>query len=109
MLYNNHYVIFRSLLDICYVIKLLINASIFYKKLRKDSGKSLLLDFFVNKFALLAKEIKLADYISSSQGNWGTKGSSYNISNNNDNLGKCEDNNDTIKRYGKELKNKNHK
>lgn len=54
---------------------------------------------------MLAKEIILANYISNLQGNWDTKGSSYNISGDRDNAVESEGNDNIVEKQRKDLEN----
>ena len=103
--HGNHHSAVGSFPDVCYLIKLLASESAFHEQLGRGSGESLLPDLFINGTALLAKGIILADYMSNLQGNWDTKGSSYNTSGNRDNVAEGEGDDDTVKREGRDLEN----
>ncbi len=104
-LYGNHHSIIRSFPDICYLIKPFANKSAFYEHLKRGSSEFPLPDLFVNDTTLLVRGIALAEYISSFQGKWGIKISSYNTCDKDDNMVEGED--DTIKKQEKDLENDN--
>lgn len=47
-----------------FFIKLLVNKSTFYEKLKKNNSKFLLINFFANRSILLASKILLSNYMS---------------------------------------------
>lgn len=102
ILHSNHHSTISSFLNICYLIKLLVNKSIFHEQLKRGSSKSPLLNLFVNGIALLIKGVVLAEYISSVQDNWGITKYSYSTSGDSENA-----DNDMIKKRGIELENSN--
>lgn len=63
-------------------------------------------NLFATKIVLLAKKVVLADYISSSPGNWETKKCRFNIEIDSDNATEGKGNNNTVEKEEKDLKNK---
>ncbi len=105
ILHSNHHSTIGNFPDIYYLIKLLANKSSFCEYLGRDSSKSPLPDLFVNNTALLVRRILLAEYISSLQGNWGTKESSYNTGGKDNNVAKSKNN--TVSEQERDLENNN--
>lgn len=68
--YSNRLLTVCNYLDVCYLIKLLINETVFYEQLRKGVIRSNLSDLFANGSASLIKRVLLTEYITSSRGNW---------------------------------------
>lgn len=100
--HGNRHSTVGSFPDICYLVKLLTNESVFHEQLGRGASETELPDLFANGTTSLAKGVLLADYISNSRGNWGTVPSSYH-NNNENNAALDRDNSDTVEGRGREM------
>lgn len=107
MLYNNWYSTISNFPNICYLIKLFINKLAFKKYLKQDNTKNKFSDLFSNSITSVAKEILLADYINSLQGNWEIIYTGTRDKNKENNANTVNNNINTIEREGRNIENSN--
>lgn len=105
MSYNNWYSTISSFLNICYLVKLFANKSTFEEQLGWDDAKNKLPDLFANSIISLARDVLLADYINSSQGNWETIYISTRDKNKVNNANIVDNNTNTVEERGRNMEN----
>ena len=103
-LHSKWYLTISSFPDVCYLIKILANELAFEEQLEWWLAKNVLLDFFVNGTALLARGVSVADYKASLLGNCG---SVYSDNNKDNNKNEVDNNVNTIEGQGRNMENSN--